>query len=133
MKISDWLLILPQNLPVPLPPPPLPPIPAPRTPSPQRRSPGERPTNRSHSTGEIADCHGITWFEDDYGVKQNINDPHPLRQWLLRNIIGTQLTPGYEEGKTFSFLYYFLLLFPPNHLRWMTLDTSQQFVKHRNK
>ena len=49
------LIPLPQILSVPLPPPPLPPIPAPSTPSPNCRSPGERPTTRSHSTGEKAD------------------------------------------------------------------------------
>ena len=45
------LFLLPQNLPVPLPPSPLPPISAPRTPSPQSCSPGEIPMTRSHSTG----------------------------------------------------------------------------------
>ena len=63
------LLPLPQIIPVPLPPPPLPPIPAPRTPSPQRCSPGERPTTRSHSTGDKSDFYGRKWFEDNYGVK----------------------------------------------------------------
>ena len=62
------LLPLPQILPVPLPLPPLPLIPAPRTPSPKRRSPGERPTTRSHSTGERDYFHGRKWFEDSYGV-----------------------------------------------------------------
>ena len=96
------LLPLPKILPVPLPPPTLPTMPAPRTPSPQRRSPGERPMNRSHSTGEKADFHGRKWFEDDYGVKQNINFPHTFRQWFLRTTIDSKLTPGCEEGNTFS-------------------------------
>ena len=52
------LLPLPQNFPVPLPPPLLPPIPALFTPSPQCRPPGKRPTTRSHSTGEKADFMG---------------------------------------------------------------------------
>ena len=74
------LLPHPQNLPVPLPPPPLPTIPALQNPSTQRRSPGEIPTTRSHSTCEKADFHGRKWFEDHYGVKQNINGPHPFCQ-----------------------------------------------------
>ena len=127
------LLPLPQIIPVPLPPSPLLIIPAPRTPSPQRRSPGERPTTRSHSTGEKADFHGRKWFEDHYGVKQNINGPHPFRQWFLRNTIGSKLTPGCEEGKTFSCLDYLLLLFPPNQFKWMTLYTSQQLIKNGEK
>ena len=95
------LLPLLQILPVPLPTPPLPLILSPRTPSPQRRSPGERPTTSSHSTGEKADCHGIKWFEDDYGVKQNTNGPHKFLQWFLRITIGSKLTHGCEEGGKF--------------------------------
>ena len=87
----------------------------------------------SNSTGEKADCHGIKWFEDNYGVKKNINCPHPSRLWFLRNIIGCNITPGFDEGNTFSHLEYFLLLLPPNHLRWMTLYTSQHLVKHLEK
>ena len=127
------LLPLPQILPVPLPPPPLPLILSPHTPSPQRCSSGERPTTRSHSTGEKAGFHGIKLFEDDYGVKQNINGPHQFLQWFLRNTIGSKLTHGFEEGKTFSRPDYFLLLFPPIQLRWMTLYTSQHLVKHGYK
>ena len=67
----------------------MPPIPAPRTPSPKRRYPAVRPTNGSHSTGEKAGCHGGKWFEEHYGVKQNINGPHPFRQWFLRTTIGS--------------------------------------------
>ena len=52
------LLPLPKNNPFPIPLPPLPPIPSLCNPSPQRRSPGERPTTRSHSTGEKSDSHG---------------------------------------------------------------------------
>ena len=95
------LILLPQNIPVPLPTPPLTPIPDLRTPLPNRCSPGERPTTRSHSAGEKVDCHGRKWFEYHYGVKQNISGPHPSRQWFLRNIIGSNLTPGCEEGKIF--------------------------------
>ena len=47
------LLPLPQNLPVTIPPPPLPPILDPCTPSPRRCSLVERPTTRSHSTGDM--------------------------------------------------------------------------------
>ena len=90
-------------------------------------------TTRSHSTGEKADFHGRKWFEDDYGVKQNINGPHPFCQWSLRTTIGSKLTPGCEKGKNFSRLKYFFLLFPPNQLRWMTLYTSQHLVKHGEK
>ena len=50
---------LPQFLLVTITPLPLPPIPDLRTPSPQRCSPGVRPTTRSHSTCEKADCRGI--------------------------------------------------------------------------
>ena len=99
------LLTLPQNLPVHIPPPILPPIQAPLIPSPHRCSPGEIPTTRSHSTGEKSDCHGIKWFEDHCGVKQDINGPHTFRQWFLRTTIGSKLTPGCEEGKTFSSLH----------------------------
>ena len=74
------LLPLLQIIPVSLPPPPLPLIPAPHTPSPHRRSPGERPMTRSHSKGEKYGRHGRKWFEDNYGVKQSINGPHPFRQ-----------------------------------------------------
>ena len=63
------LLPLPRILPFPLPSTTLPLIPAPHTPLPQRRFPGERPTTCSHSTGEKDGFHGITFFEDDYGVK----------------------------------------------------------------
>ena len=87
------ILPLPQIIPVPIPPPPLPPIPAPRTLSPQRFSPGEIPTTGSHSTVDKDDCHGRTFFEDDYGVKQNINGPHPFRQCFLRTTIGSNITP----------------------------------------
>ena len=66
-------------------------------------------------------------------MKQNINGPHPLRQWLLRTTIGSQLTTGCEKGKTLSRLDYFLLFLPPNQLRWMTLQTYQQLVKHGEK
>ena len=90
------LLPIPQIILVPLPPPPLTPIPAPCNRSPQRRSPGERPTIRSHSTGEKADFHGRKWFEENYGVKQKINSTHPLRQWFLRTTIGSKIIPGYE-------------------------------------
>ena len=69
-------------------------------------------------------------FECHYGVKQNINGPHPFRQWLLRTNIGSLLTPRCEEGKTLSCLDYLLLFFPPNKPIWMTLYTSQQLVKH---
>ena len=124
------LLPLPQTLPVPLPTPPLPLLPVPYTPSPQRRSPGEISTTRSHSTGEKSDCHGRKWFEEHCGVKQNINVPHPFRQWFLRTTIGSKLTPGCEERKTFSRLDYFLLLLPPNQIRWTTLYTYQQLAKH---
>ena len=117
-------------IPVPLPPPPLPPIPAPHTTSTQRRSPGERPTIRSHSTGEKAACHDKKLFEDHHGVKKNINGPHPFRQWFLRTTIGSKLTPGCEEGNTISCLDYFLLLFPNNNLIRMTLYTSRKLVKH---
>ena len=91
------LLPLPQTISVPLPPPPLPLIPAPRTPSPQSRLPGERTTTRSHSTGEKADFHGRKWFEDDYGVKKNINGPQPFRLWFLRTNIVCKLSHGCEE------------------------------------
>ena len=47
--------------------------------------------------------------------------------------IVSKLTPGCEEGKNFYRLDYFLLLFPPNKLRLMTLYTSQQLVKHGEK
>ena len=96
------LLPIPQIIPVPLPPPPLLLIPAPRTPSPQRIPPGERPTTRSHSTGEKDDCHGRKWFEENYGVKQNINGTNPFRQWFLSTNIGSKLTSGCEEGNIFS-------------------------------
>ena len=111
-----WVLPLPQFLSVPLPPPPLLLIPAPRNPLPQRRSPGEILTTRSHSTVEKSDFHGRKWSEDDYGVKKNINGPHPFRFWLLRTTIGSKLTPGCEEGGIFSRLDLFLLLLPPNNL-----------------
>ena len=75
------LLPLPRILPVTLPIPPLPPIPDLRTPSPHYHSPGERPTIRSHSTGEKADFHERKWFEEDYGIEQNRNGPHPFYQW----------------------------------------------------
>ena len=127
------LLPLPLFLPFPLPLPPLSIIPDSHNPLPHRRSPGERPTTRSHSICEKADCHGRKWFEDHYGVKQNINGPHPFRQLFLKNTIVSQLTPGCEEGNTISCLDYFLLLFPPNKLRWMTLYTSQNLVKHGEK
>ena len=124
------LLPLPQILPITLPPPTLPHIPALHNPSPHCRLPVEITTTRLHSTGERADCHGRKWFEGNYGVKQNINGPHPFRQWFLRTTIGSKLTHGCEEGETFSLLEYFLFLFPPDHLRWMTLYTSQQLVKN---
>ena len=127
------LLPLHNILPVPLHPPPLLLIPAPRTPSPQRCSPGERFTPTSHSTVKKADCHGRKWFEDDCSVKQNTNGPRPFRQWFLGTTIGSKLTPGCEVGKKFSHLEYFLLIFPPNQLRWMTLYTYQQLVKHGEK
>ena len=66
-------------------------------------------------------------------VLKKINVPHPFRQWLLRTTIGSNLTPGCEEGKTFSRLYYFLLLFPTNHRIRMILYTSQKLVKHGEK
>ena len=88
---------------------------------------------RSHSTGKKADCHGRKWFEEDYGVKQKINGPHPFCQWFLRTNVGSKLTPGCEEGKNFSCLDYFLLFFPPNKFIWMTLYTSQNLVKHGEK
>ena len=90
------LLLIPQILPVPLPPPPLPIISAPRTPFPHCSSPGEIPTTRSHSTGEKDCFHGIKWFEENCGVKQNINGHHLFLQWLLRTTIGSKLTPGCE-------------------------------------
>ena len=89
-------LPLPQNLSVPLPPPPLPPIPASYTPLSQRCYPGERPMTRSNSTGERDGFHGRKWFEDHYGIKQNINSPHIFRRWLLRTKIGSKFTPGCE-------------------------------------
>ena len=46
------------------------------------------------------------------------------------NTIGSKLTPRFEEGKTFSSLDYLLIIFPINKLRWMTLYTTQQLVKH---
>ena len=127
------LFPLSQILPVPLLPTPLPLIPDMCTLSPQRCFPRERTTIRSHSTGEKACCYGRKWFEDYYGVKQNINGIHPFRQWFLRTTIGSNLTPGCEEGKNFSCLDYFLLFFPPNHLRWMKLYISQQLVKNGYK
>ena len=57
---------------------------------------------RSHSTGEKSDCHGRKCFEYDYGVKQKINGTHPFRQWFLSTTIGSNLTPGCEEGNIFS-------------------------------
>ena len=48
-------------------------------------------------------------------------------------IIISKLTPGCEEGKTFSSLEYLLPLFPPNQLRCMTLYTYQQMFKHVEK
>ena len=127
------LLPLPQNLPVNLPPSPLTPILDLRTTLLHRCSPGERPMTRSYSTGEKADCHGRKWFEGHYGVKQNINSPHPFQKWLLSTTIGSNITPGCEEGKTISRLDYFLLLFPHNQLRRMTLYTSQKLFKHGEK
>ena len=122
------LLPLPQIHPVPLPPNPLPLVPALYTPLPQHCSLGEISTTRSHSTGDKADFHGRKWFEDDYDVKQNINGPHPFRQWFLSAAIVSKLTPGCEEGKNFSRLDYLLFLFPPNQIILMILYTSQQSV-----
>ena len=95
---------IPIFIPVPLTPLPLHPIPAPHTLSPHPCSPGVIPTTRSHSTGEKSVSHGGKWFEDHYGVKQNINGPHPFRQWFLRTNIVSQLTPGCEEGGILSLL-----------------------------
>ena len=81
-------------LPLTLPPLLLTPIPYPHTPSPQIFSPGLRPNTRSHSTSEKSGFHGRKWFEDYYGVKKNINVPHPFLQWFLSTTIGSQLTPG---------------------------------------
>ena len=128
-----WLLPHPRFLPVPLPPPTLNPIPDPLTPSQQHRCPGERPTTRSYSTVEKDDCNGRKCFEDHYGVRQNINGPRTFRQWFLSTTIGSQLTPLCEEGKVLSWLRWFLLLFPPNQPRCMTLYTSQKLVKHGEK
>ena len=90
------LIPLPQIIPVPLTPPPLPPIPDLHTSLSQRRSLGERPMTRSHSIGKKAGCHGRKFFDDDYGVKQNINGPHLFRQCFLRTTIGSKITPGCE-------------------------------------
>ena len=70
---------------------------------------------------------------DHYGVKQNINGPHPFCQWFLRTTIAINLTPGYEDGKTISCLDYFLLLSPLNHIRCITLYTFRQLVKYIEK
>ena len=126
-------LPLPRYLPVTLTPLTLPPIPAPYPSSPQRCPPGVIPRTRSHSTCDKSDFQGIKWFEDNCGVKQNINGLHPFRQWLLRNTIGSHITPGCEYGNTISYLDYSLLLFPPNHLIQMTLYTPQQLVNHGEK
>ena len=99
------LLPLPKFLTVPIPPPPFSPILATRTPLSQQSSPGEIPKTMSHSTGDKADCNGRKWFEEHYGVKKNINGPHPFHQWFLRTTIGSHLTPGCEEGKALSCLY----------------------------
>ena len=56
-------------LPVPIPPLLLPPITAPCTPLLQHRSHVVRPTTRSPSTGEKADCRERKLFEYHYGVK----------------------------------------------------------------
>ena len=98
------LLPLPRFIPAPLPSTPLTSIPALRTPSPHRSSPGKITTTRSHSSGEKANCNGRKWFENHYGVKQNINGTHPFRQWFLRTSIVSQLITGCEEGKTISHL-----------------------------
>ena len=124
---------LPRVIPVTLPPLTLPTIPAPHTPSPHRCYPGVRPMTRSHSTGEKEYCHGRKWFEDDYSVKHNIKGPHPFLQWFLRTTIGSQLTPGCEEGNNFPCLDYFLLLLSPNQIIQITMYTSQQLVKHGEK
>ena len=124
---------LPRFLPVPLTPISLSPILALHTPSSQRFFLRGRPTTRSHSTGEKDYCHGRKWFEDHYGVKQNINGFHPFCQRFLRTTIGSQLTPGYKEGNNISRLDYFLLLFPPNQLIQMTVYTSEHLFKHKEK
>ena len=89
-------LPLTQIVPVPLIYPPLPLILSLCNPYLQRRPPGKRPMTRSHATGDKADCNEITWFEDNYGVKRNINDPHPFHKLLLRTTIGSKITPGCE-------------------------------------
>ena len=127
------IIPLPQNIPFTISPPPLTPLPSLCTPPPNCSPPGERPMNRSHSTGEKADCHERKWFEYHCDVKQEINGPHPLHQQLLRTTIYSKHTHGCEEGKTFTHQDDFLLLFPPNHFWWMTLYTSQQLVKHVEK
>ena len=124
---------LPRIIPVPVPPLQLPTIPAPRNPFPQRRYTGVRPTTRPHSIGEKADFHERKWFEDHYGVKKNINGPHPFHQWSLKNTIISHISPGCEEGKTLSCLDYFFLLFPPKQLIQMTLYIYHQLVKHEEK
>ena len=116
-------------LPITLPTPPLPPILSLRNPLPYRCPPGVIPITMSHSSGEKGDFHGINCFEEHYGLKQNINFPHPFRQWFLRTTIGVQLIPGCEEGKTLYCLDYFLLLLHPNHLSHITLYTSQNLFK----
>ena len=85
---------LPQLIPVLLPLITLPPIPDPINTFPHLIYPGVRPITRSYSTGDKYNCHGRKLFEEHYGVKLNINGPHPFRQWFLGTTISSQFTRG---------------------------------------
>ena len=104
---AEEVLLPPQNVPPPLlfpqnVPPPLP-FPPPATlalPAPQ----------------VITTAHQTEWWEDPEATHMDIGGSVPQRDWIIRTVVGEKLGPGSDQGKSFSRLDYFLLMFPPDQL-----------------
>ena len=60
--------------------------------------------------------HDQEWFVDDPATKLPVNGNYHFHNWAIKTRMGYMLRQGGDHQNSYSYLEYFLMLFPPEQL-----------------
>ena len=77
-----------------------------------------------------AECHGMSWYDDNAQILVVLNGPYTYRKWLLRTPVDREyVEQGLDVQRCISHLDYFLLLFPSSQLNLMQCLMNEEIER----
>ena len=75
--------------------------------------------------------HDQEWFVDDPATKLPVNGNYHSRNWAVKTRMGYMLGCGGDHQNSYSYLEYFLMLFPPEQLQLILQLTNNELAMAR--